>query len=144
MADLLINGKDALSEWGVRMGNGFIDALDIPLTMKAYIENESRLEHGKRVIVGSPKIASRTVTLPFTIEGVSSSDYQSKKKSFELELYKGLVEIQVPANSGDVFSLVYKGNCTSYGHNQARTFGKFSAKFEEFDPSNRQGAILEQ
>ena len=137
MADLLINGKDALGEWGVRMGNGFIDALDTPLTMKDYIENESRSEHGKRVLVGNPKVSSRTVTLPFTIEGSSSSDYQTKKKAFESELYKGSVEIQVPANSDDVFRLVYKGNCTSYGQNKARTFGKFSAKFEEPNPFNR-------
>jgi len=26
MADLIINGKDALKTWGVRMGDGFIDA----------------------------------------------------------------------------------------------------------------------
>lgn len=137
MADLLINGKDALSEWGVRMGNGFIDALDTPLTMKEYIENESRLEHGKRVVLGEPKFSARTITLPFTIEGESSSDYQAKKKAFEAELYKGFVEVQIPANTSDVFKLIYKGNCTSYGQNKARTFGKFSAKFEEADPSDR-------
>lgn len=137
MADLLINGKDALIEWGVRMGRGFIDAIDTPLTMKEYIENESRLEHGKRVVIGQPKIASRAITLPFTIEGESESDYQAKKKAFEQELYKGFVEVKVPANTSDVFKLVYKGNCTSYGQNKTRTFGKFSAKFEEIDPSDR-------
>lgn len=137
MSDLLINGKDALAEWGVRMGNGFIDAIDTPLTMKEYIENESRTEHGKRVIVANPKLSSRTITLPFTIEGETSSDYQSKKKAFEMELYKGIVEIQVPKNNSDVFKLIYKGNCTSYGQNQARNFGKFSAKFEEPNPSDR-------
>lgn len=137
MGNLVINGKDALSEWGVRMGTGFIDALDTPLTMKDYIENESRLEHGKRIVVGEPKLSSRTVTLPFTIEGESSSDYQAKKKSFESELYKGLVEVQIPDNTSDVFRLVYKGNCTSYGQNKARSFGKFSAKFEEPNPSDR-------
>lgn len=137
MADLLINGIDALTKWGVRMGTGFIDALDTPLTMKEYIENESRMEHGKRVVIGEPKIDARTITLPFTIEGDSVSDYQAKKKAFESELYKGAVTIQVPANNSDVFNLVYKGNCTSYGQNKARTFGKFSAKFEEPNPSNR-------
>lgn len=137
MADLLINGKDALSEWGVRMGNGFIDALDAPLTLKEYVENESRLEHGKRVVVGQPKLAARVVTLPFTIEGKSVSDYQAKKKSFELELYKGSITVQIPANSSNLFKLLYQGNCTSYGQNKERNFGKFSAKFEEIDPSDR-------
>lgn len=26
--DLIINGKDAFSTWGVRMGDGFLDAID--------------------------------------------------------------------------------------------------------------------
>lgn len=138
MAELIINGKDALTTWGVRMGNGFIDALDTPLTMKEYIENESRAEHGKRVLVVEPRISSRSVTLPFTIEGNSQSDYQTKKKSFESELYKGSIIIQIPDNSNDVFKLVYKGQCASYGQNKNRNFGKFNAKFEEPNPTDRQ------
>lgn len=137
MGELLINGMDAFAVWGVRMGNGFIDALDTPLTMKEYIENESRAEHGKRVLVVKPMISSRTVTLPFTIEGESQSDYQLKKKSFEEELYKGIITIQIPMNSNDVFKLVYKGQCASYGQNRTRTFGKFNAKFEEPNPTDR-------
>ena len=137
MAELLINGKDALSVWGVRMGSGFIDALDTPLSMKDYIENESRKEHGKRILAVEPRISSRSVTLPFTIEGNSRSDYQTKKKLFESELYKGVITIQIPENSDDVFKLVYKGQCASYGQNKTRTFGKFNAKFEEPNPSNR-------
>ena len=138
MAELIINGKDALTTWGVRMGNGFIDALDTPLTMKEYIENESRIEHGKRVLVVEPRISSRSVTLPFTIEGNSQSDYQTKKKSFESELYKGSITIQIPDNSNDVFKLVYKGQCASYGQNKSRSFGKFNAKFVEPNPTDRQ------
>lgn len=138
MGELLINGKDALSTWGVRMGNGFIDALDSPLSTKDYIENESRMENGKRILAKNVKIASRVVTLPFTIEGSSQSDYQSKKKSFESELYNGYLTVQIPGNSSDVFKLYYKGQSSSYGQNKERTFGKFSAKFEEANPIDRQ------
>ena len=46
--DLFINGKDAWGTWGVRMGDGFLDAIDGFNEMKDYIEDESRLEHGKR------------------------------------------------------------------------------------------------
>lgn len=138
MGNLLINGMDALDMWGVRMGTGFIDALDSPLTMKEYIENESRLEHGKRIVVYNPRIASRSLTLPFTIEGKTSKDYQLKKKAFEQILYQGVLTIEIPENSDDVFKLVFKGQCTSYGQNKERTFGKFSAKFDEPNPSDRQ------
>ena len=137
MADLLINGKDAYLTWGVRMGQGFIDALDTPLTLKEYISNESRLEHGKRVIAANPKIDSRTLTLPFTIEGSSQSDYRQKKKAFEQVLYSCVIDVQVPNIGQDVFHLCYRGQCSSYGQNKLRTFGKFSAKFEEPNPSNR-------
>ena len=48
MADLLINGRDAYKTWGVRMGDKFLDVLGASLPMKEFIENKSRLEHGKR------------------------------------------------------------------------------------------------
>lgn len=137
MADLLINGKDALQEWGVRMGTGFMDAIDVPCQMKEYIENDSRLEHGKRVITSNPKLDARTLTLPFTIQGETESDYQAKKKSFYNELYKGKMDIQIPVVSGDVYHLVYTGGSTSYAQNRQRTFCKFSVKFQEPNPSNR-------
>lgn len=66
-AKLLINNKDAYVTWGVRMDDGFLTALCAPCTMKEYIENESRLEHGKRVVTDNAKVASREVTLAFTI-----------------------------------------------------------------------------
>lgn len=137
MGNLLINGKDALQEWGVRMGTGFLDAIDVPCQMKEYIENDSRLEHGKRVITNNPKIAARILTLPFTIHGDTESDYQTKKKAFYDELYKGKLDIQIPIVSDEVYHLVYTGGSTSYAQNRQRTFCKFSVKFQEPNPSNR-------
>lgn len=81
--DLFINRKDAWSTWGVRMGDGFLDAIDGFNQMKDYIEDESRLEHGKRMITDNAKVASREITLQFTIEGNSEGDYRTKKKSFQ-------------------------------------------------------------
>lgn len=78
--ELIINNKDAYATWGVRMGDNFLDVLGASSPMKEFIENKSRLEHGKRVIINDPKIDEREITLSFTIEGSSQSDYQSKKK----------------------------------------------------------------
>ena len=61
MADLLINGRDAYKTWGVRMGDKFLDVLGASLPMKEFIENKSRLEHGKRVIINNPKIDERDI-----------------------------------------------------------------------------------
>lgn len=138
--DIRINGSSTVfKDWGVRMGDGFIDALTEPLTPKEYIENESRLEHGKRVIVSADdvKFASREVVLDFTIEGKSQEDFFAKKKLFLAAIYKGNITIEVPAVSDDVYHLVYKGKGGEYGMNVLRTFCHMILKFEEPDPTHR-------
>lgn len=135
--DLFINGKDALETWGARMGDGFLDAIDGFNQMKDYIENESRLEHGKRVITDNARVDSREITLQFTIEGSSESDYRSKKKAFQTELEKGAVNIKVPVLGNEVYKLIYLGKSVSYGLSLDRCFGKISSKFEEPNPMDR-------
>ena len=137
MSDLLINTQDAYTTWGVRMGEGFLDVLGASSPMKEFIENKSRLEHGKRVIINDPKIDEREITLSFTIEGNSQSDYKAKKKAFFEELYKGVVDIQVPANSNEIYHLIYLGKSVAYAQSLDHTFGKISAKFNEPNPANR-------
>lgn len=88
MSDLLINTQDAYTTWGVRMGEGFLDVLGASSPMKEFIENKSRLEHGKRVIINNPKVDEREITLSFAIEGSSRSDYQSKKKLSSMSFIK--------------------------------------------------------
>lgn len=128
MSDLLINTQDAYTTWGVRMGEGFLDVLGASSPMKEFIENKSRLEHGKRVIINDPKIDEREITLSFTIEGNSQSDYQAKKKAFFEELYKGVVDIQVPANSNEIYHLIYLGKSVAYAQSFDQTFGKISGQ----------------
>lgn len=135
--ELIINNKDAYATWGVRMGDNFLDVLGASSPMKEFIENKSRLEHGKRVIINDPKIDEREITLSFTIEGSSQSDYQSKKKAFFDELYKGKVDIQVPANSNEIYHLIYLGKSVTYAQSLDRTFGKVSMKFSEPNPTSR-------
>lgn len=135
--ELIINNKDAYATWGVRMGDGFLDTIGTPSPMKEYIENKSRLEHGKRVIVSAPKQDEREITLTFTIEGNSKSDYQSKKNSFFNELYGGNVDIKVPDNGSEVYHLIYLGKSITYAQSLDRTFGKVSMKFSEPNPAER-------
>lgn len=137
MVDLLINGRDAYAVWGVRMGDNFLDAIGASSPMKNFIENKSRLEHGKKVIVDNPKLDEREITLSFTIEGNSQYDYQAKKKDFFDELYKAIITVQVPANSSDVYHLIYLGKSVTYAQSLDRTLGKVSAKFCEPNPASR-------
>ena len=76
MSDLLINTQDAYTTWGVRIGEGFLDVLGASSPMKEFIENKSRLEHGKRVIINNPKVDEREITLSFTIETELSEKFQ--------------------------------------------------------------------
>lgn len=124
MNELLINGENAYTTWGVRMGEGFLDVIGASAPMKDFIENKSRLEHGKRVIINNPKVDEREITLSFTIEGNSQSDYQAKKKAFFEELYKGVVDIQVPANSNEIYHLIYLGKSVAYAQSYKPNFRK--------------------
>lgn len=135
--DLIINNNDAWITWGVSMGDGFLDSIDGFNEMKTYIENDSRLEHGKRIITDNAKVASREFTLQFTIEGSSETDYRVKKKAFQAELEKGAVSIKVPALGNEVYKLVYLGKSISYGLSIDRCFGKVSSKFCEPNPMDR-------
>lgn len=136
--ELYINGKDAWATWGVNMGEGFLDAIDAPLQMKSYIQDESRLEDGVRIDTSSPKVASRDITLGFTIMGSSESDYRSKKAAFQAELQKGAFTVKVPALSSDTFKLVYTGKSISYGLSKRRDFGHFTMKCTEPNPADRE------
>ena len=125
-------------DYGVRMGEGFLDALNEPLTLKENIENESRLEHGKRVIIeDEPKFTSREVILDFTITGKDRVDFRKKKNAFLALMYKGEITLQVPEDSDDVYHLIYRGKGSEYAQNTQRTFCHMMLKFEEPDPSNR-------
>lgn len=136
--DLIINGLDAYTTWGVSMGDDFIDAIEAPLSVKDYISNESRLEHGKRVITDASiiRLSSRDITLQFHIFGDSALDYRAKKKAFEQILYNGILDIQIPSRGSEIYHLIYLGKQITF----AQTFSecKLTAKFEEPNPANRE------
>ncbi|WP_071146673.1 hypothetical protein [Bacteroides ihuae] len=136
MADLIINNKDALQTWGVKIGEGFIDAIFAPSPLKEFIENKSRLENGKRVTYNNPKVDERDVTLVFNLEGISQADYLLKYKAFKAELEKGRIEIKVPVLGEEIYRLTYQKS-TSFAMNTLRTFSKLSVKFQEANPADR-------
>lgn len=132
--EMKINGVDA-STLGIRMGDGFLNALASPAPMKEFIENNSRLEHGKRVLYSNPRLADRELTLTFTVLGNSESDFLAKLRAFEQTLYAGLVEIYVES-TGQTYRLTYERSQT-YAQNQSRTACNITVKFNEPNPANR-------
>lgn len=136
MADLLINGKDALTEWGVRMGDNFLDVLNGYYPMKDYITNNDRTQDGVQY-VGIPKVNERNITLNFTMEGNSASDFTAKNKAFVEVMRGGDVVIQVPEDSPSVYHLKYTGKSCTFARNTERTFAKLGLAFIEPNPTNR-------
>lgn len=135
LGDLYINNQDAWGQWKVAMGDGFIENLLVPAGNKEFIENESRLENGKRVITTNPKVASRDVTLTFNIHGDTTSEYLINYAAFVAVLQAGAVKIRVPAINM-VFNLIYKKS-TSFNLSRARMDSSLAVKFEEPDPTDR-------
>lgn len=136
MADLLINGKDALIEWGVRMGDNFLDILNGYYPMKDYITNNDRTQDGVQY-VGVPKVNERNITLNFTMEGNDASDFAAKNKAFVEVMRGGDVVIQVPEDSPAVYHLKYTGKSCTFAWNVERTFAKIGLAFIEPNPTNR-------
>lgn len=142
MNDLKIKGvgdseyKNGYDYYHVRMGKGFIDTLEAGLQLKDPIENESRKEHGSRMLVNT-KIAKRNVTLQFNIHGTTKNNYMANKAAFETMLLKGLVSIKVnDTNHPNYYHLVYTGKSVTYRHSYNGTFGIMTCQFTEPNPSN--------
>lgn len=135
--DLFINGKDAFKTWGVNMGDGFLENIYSPVPMKEVIENKSRLEDGKRVILDDRKIDERELNLTFTLAGESQADYMSKYKAFVAEISApGDITIKVPALGEEVYHVYYLRS-TTFAWSIDRTFSKISIKLCEPNPCNR-------
>lgn len=137
MADLLINGRNALNEWGVRMGDGFLDTLNSYYPLKDYIINNDRLRDGVQYANITPKVNERSLTLNFTMEGRDAADFNAKNKSFIEVMRGGDVSIQVPNDGTDVYHLKYTGKSYTFARNTERTFAKLGLAFIEPNPTNR-------
>ncbi len=136
MTELIINGKDAYQEWGVRMGEGFLDTLNGYYPLKEYITNNDRTQDGVQYF-GAPKVNERSLTLNFTIEGSDKDDFTVKNRAFAEMMRKGDVTIQVPADRSDVYHLKYTGKSCTFARNVERTFAKIGLAFIEPNPTNR-------
>lgn len=132
--ELFINDKDAYTEWGINMGEGFIESIMTPAPLKEFVENTNRLINGKQVLYNNPKLNSRDVQLLINIEGKTQSEYLSRYNSFCTELQKGIVKINIPSMN-KTFRLTYL-NSPKMTISRS-TFCVLTIKFNEPNPANR-------
>lgn len=132
-----INGywEDAYTTWGISLEETAISALMTPAPNKDYLENECRIEHGKRVDTSNAKKDSRDLNLEIHLSAINKSDFLSKYYEFCKELAKGTLTLKVSHIPDVVFKTVYKSCSQFKEYNMG--LAKFQLKLEEPNPDDR-------
>lgn len=133
--ELYINGKDAYTTWGISMDDTSLSELMTPVSNKEFIENESRLEHGKKVIVSNPRLDARNVTLKINLSATSEQQFFERYNSFCKELATGVLEIKSKYQPDVVYKTIYQ-SCSQFSQFM-RGIGKFTLKLVESNPNDR-------
>jgi hypothetical protein len=128
--------KDAFTTWGVSFEDGTLsNLLSFPAT-KQRVSNESRLEHGKRVVNVSPRVASREISLEMHLIAPDFATFLTRLDSFTALLEAGDIELRTSWRPDTVYHLQYL-SCTQFSHIQG--LAKFILRLEEPNPTNRNG-----
>ena len=135
VGELKINGKDAYTEWGISFDQTALSTLMTPPPNKSYIENKSRLENGKKVLVHNPKVDERSVTLSFNLTARNDGEFFERYNSFCEELRGGVLNIETKYQNGVVYKMVYE-SCSQFSQ-LIREIARFSLKLVEPNPSDR-------
>lgn len=135
VGELYINSKDAYSTWGISLTSNSISALMTPAPNKSFIENKSRLEHGKRVITTNPKVDERNVTLELQLTAKSETEFFNKYESFCEELATGVLNIRTKYQPTITYKMLYL-SCNQFSQFM-RGIGKFTLKLCEPNPTDR-------
>lgn len=133
--DLTINGVDTYTTYGISFEDGAISVLLTPPSLKSFIENESRLENGKALIVNSPVYDSRDMSLPFHLVAATSDEFLTKYAAFCELLKTGELNIWTKYIPGSTFRCVYQ-SCSQFAQYRLG-IAKFTLKVTEPNPANR-------
>lgn len=139
--NMRINGKDAYETWGAYLLDGSVSALMASAGTKTYIENESRLQNGKRVIrtdkAGNSlaRVAARDVMLQIGINATGYADLQTKLQGLLDELMKDTSAVMVAELGNAIFHLDYI-SVSNFSQLRGR-LAKYAIKFNEPNPANR-------
>lgn len=131
-----INDKDIWLTWRASLCKGSYEQLLKPAPMKEYITNNSRGEHGMRIVAnsGNSKTDYRTLSLSLFIEGDTQSEYLNNIETFIDEISSGVFSLKIP-RLNKVYQLVYT-DCSNYGDYGLKK-GKFVIKLTEPNTKDR-------
>ncbi len=135
IGELFINGKDAYTTWGISMDDTSLSALMTPAPNKEFIENTSRLNHGKSVIINAAKKDERNLTLQLNLTAPDKDLFFARYESFCRELDSGVLEIRTKYQPAILYRTIYL-SCSQFCQFM-QGIGKFVLKLNEPDPTNR-------
>lgn len=135
MVDLYINGDNARTAYGVILADGALAALRKPAPNKPFIENKSRLQHGKRVIKKNPRKDERTIVLPIQIVASNTTDFNTKYDLFCAALDTGSLLIRTSLQPTVYYRCIYN-DCQQYTEFDGK-YAKFMLSLTEPNPNNR-------
>lgn len=133
---LLINGKDSYTTWGIFMDETALSTLMTPAPNKEFISNKYRTKDGKKVIRHNPRLDEREVTIPFNMTAKSPEEFISNYAKFCDEvLAKGEMVLHTSFQPTVWYRCIYL-SCTQFSE-FVRTMAKFTLKLNEPDPTDR-------
>lgn len=130
-----INGKNAMTEWGVLTTPNTLSALLMPPSMKENVTNTSRLEHGTRIDTSNPKVAQRELNLEIQMIADTEAQFYARHESFCTELQKGAIDLYMSDRPSVIYHLVYN-SCSQYTQFR-RGIATLSLKVTEPNPKDR-------
>ena len=133
--EFYINVKDCYTTWGISMDTSSLSALMTPPPLKEFIENKSRLEHGKRVLTSNPIIDERNITLTFNLTAKTEEEFFSRYNSFCEELETGVINIKTKYQPNITYKTIYI-SCNQITQFM-RGIARFSLKLVEYNPADR-------
>lgn len=132
---LYINGKDAYTEWGVFLLDTGVSALMTPPSAKDAVSNSSRLQDGSRTYTGNPRVAERSVSIPFGMTATTADKFLANYAAFCEELAAGTLTLRTSYQPDTHYRFIYD-SCTQFSQYQMG-LAKFTLKLTEPDPTNR-------
>lgn len=102
-----INDQDAFTTWGVVFDDDLLERLRMPPELKDLISNDSPSSHGETILLGSPKVKSRTFPLTIRLYADSEADLNTKVQAFNNVLLAGTFKLRI-VRFGVTYNLVYR------------------------------------
>lgn len=132
------NWEDLYDVYHISLSETALSRLMTPTANKEYTENESALQHGKRVIrdVNDTKKKDRNFSLELNVYGGSEAEFLQNYGNFCTSILdKGFFDIKTVYQPNVVYRLTYL-DCTQFEEFRLR-LGKYTLNVNEPDPTNR-------